>query len=201
MTTHFDHRSPHVVVFTGNAHRPSRSRGLGEYVAERLAAEMPVRTSIFDVVDAGPGLGAAFTREQLTPEARRVIEAVESADGLIAITPVYKGSFTGLFKHLFDFVGPLALIDKPVLIGATGGGHRHALMVEHQLRPLFGFFSALTVPTSVYAAENEMTNGVPTDPALVARIAQAARQMAMLLHGKGAIEAASTAVIRKAQFF
>lgn len=201
MTTHFDHRPPHVVVFAGSAHRPSRSRGLGDYVAEVLGAEMPVRTTVLDVLDAGPGLGAAFRREELTPEALNLIESIESADGLIAITPVYQGSYTGLFKHAFDFVAPLSLVDKPVLIGATGGGHRHALMVEHQLRPLFGFFSALTVPTAVYAAEHEFENGVPTDTALVARVAQAARQMAILLQGRRAAEAADAAMIRKAEFF
>jgi FMN reductase len=152
---------------------------------------VPVEVERYDVIDAGSGLGAAFTRKELTEEARLVLEAVENADALIAITPVYKGSFTGLFKHLIDFIEPEALLGKPVLIGATGGGHRHALMVEHQLRPLFGFFSAATAATSVYASDSEFTDGRPSDPSLVKRIGQAAEQFARLIssHRAAALEA------------
>lgn len=184
MTSHFDHRPPRVVVFSGNMHRPSRSRALGERLAEGLRSAMPVDVEVLDLVDAGPGLGAAFTRDALDDAARHLVESIESADGLIAVTPVYKGSFTGLFKHALDFVEPLALAEKPVLIASVGGGHRHALIVEHQLRPLFGSFSALTVPTAVYASEHEIVDGAISDPALEARIEQAARQMAVLLEAR-----------------
>jgi len=64
-----------------------------------------------------------------------------------------KGSHAGLFKHLFDLVAPDALVGRQVLLAATGGSDRHALVVDHQLRPLFGGFRALTVPSSVYAAD------------------------------------------------
>ena len=79
----------------------------------------------------------------------RVIEARRPADRR---EPGLPGSFTGLFKHLFDFVGQYALVGTPVLVAATGGGERHALILEHQLRPLFGFFQALTLPIGVYAS-------------------------------------------------
>ena len=181
MNQHFDYRPARLVVFTGSTHRPSKSRALGEFLAERVAAHVAVATEVYDIVDAGPGLGAAFTRKDLTEEARRVVEAVENADALIAITPVYKGSFTGLFKHLIDFLDPNALLHKPVLIGATGGGQRHALIVEHQLRPLFGFFSASTAATSVYASDSEFADGRPVDGALLARAEQAASQFARLI--------------------
>lgn len=181
MNRHFDNRPARLVVFTGNTHRPSKSRALGAFLAERVAAHVPVEVECYDIVDAGPGLGAAFTRKELTVEAAAVLAAVENADALIAITPVYKGSFTGLFKHLIDFIEPNALLGKPVLIGATGGGHRHALIVEHQLRPLFGFFSAATAATSVYASDGEFADGKPAEANLVARIEQAAAQFARLV--------------------
>jgi FMN reductase len=74
------------------------------------------------------------------------LAAVEAADALIVGTPVYRASFTGLFKHFFDFVEQTALVDVPVLLAASGGSDRHALVLEHQLRPLFSFFQAQTLP-------------------------------------------------------
>lgn len=83
--------------------------------------------------------------------------AVEAADALIVGTPVYRASFTGLFKHFFDFVEQTALVDVPVLLAASGGSDRHALVLEHQLRPLFSFFQAQTLPIGVYATDRDFT--------------------------------------------
>jgi FMN reductase len=141
--------SPRIVGFSGNLRRPSKTRALVEAVGAEVVGRRPFRFDVFDVLDAGPGLGTAMKREDLSLPAARIIDAIERADALIIGTPVYKGAYTGLFKHVFDLVEPQALAGKPVIITATGGGPRHALVVEHVLRPLFGFFTALTVPTAV----------------------------------------------------
>jgi FMN reductase len=89
---------------------------------------------------------------------------------------VYKGSYTGLFKHLFDLVAPDSLVGCPVLLAANGGSDRHALVVDHQLRPLFAFFRALTVPSAVYAAEADFDGYTLDSVAVHARIDEAVGQ-------------------------
>ena len=98
---------------------------------------------------------------------------IESADLLVVATPVYRASFTGLFKYLFDFVDQYALIDTPVLLAATGGSERHALILEHQLRPLFGFFQSLALPVGVYANDSDFTDYRISNPQLTERIEKA----------------------------
>jgi FMN reductase len=181
MNCHVERLRPNVVVFSGNTHRPSKSRALAHHLGQALRERASVTLSFLDLVDAGRGLGAAFNRKELTPEALEVVDAIEQADALIVTTPVYNGSYAGLFKHVFDLVDPLRLVDRPVLIGATGGGHRHALVVEHQLRPLFGFFSALTVPSAVYASDGDFSDGRLSDSLLLNRATQAVDQLAALL--------------------
>jgi FMN reductase len=67
-----------------------------------------------------------------------------------------------------------------VLLTATGGGYRHALVVEHQLRPLFAFFEAAVVPVGVYAASADLGGGsVASDVAL--RLQTAVGQLIDLL--------------------
>ena len=170
-----------LVVFTGNLQRPSRSRALADLIARRVQQQAPVSIEPYDIIDAGPGLGAALTRAQLSPAALRVVEAIESADALIVSAPVYKGSYPGLFKHLIDFIDMNALTGMPVILAATGGGQRHALVVEHQLRPLFGFFSALTLPTGIYADDKSFEGAEQVDPGNLARIELAATQAAQIL--------------------
>ena len=174
-------RAPHIVAISGSFRRPSKSRLLGEAVVAATSARMELTFESYDILDAGSGLGAAFARQDLSEPAAAILTAIEGADAIVAVSPVYKGSYTGLFKHLFDFVSPEALVGKPVVIGATGGGHRHGLVVEHQLRPLFGFFSALTVPTSVYASDHEFAGNEIVEAAVRERIDQAAAQLAGLL--------------------
>jgi FMN reductase len=172
---------PRIVGFSGSPRRPSKTRSVVETVAAGVASHRQVRLDIYDLVDAGPGLGAALQRQDLTLPAARIIDAIEQADALIIGTPVYKGAYTGLFKHAFDLVDPRALIGKPVLLTATGGGPRHALVVEHALRPLFGFFEALTIPTAVYASDADFVDGQLAEAGVLARVSAAAQQLASLI--------------------
>jgi len=168
----------HLVVLSGNTHRPSKSQILAASIVKALPAGLDIVVDTFDILDAGPGLGAALRRDQLPPDAARVVDAVEQADGLVIAVPIYKGSYPGLFKHLIDFIEPTALERKPVALAATGGGHRHALAVEHQLRPLFGFFSANSLPTGVYVTDANYADGAIVDADVIVRIQAVATELA-----------------------
>jgi FMN reductase len=170
-----------IVGFSGNVRRPSRTRALVQHIGLAATGRLEASFRSYDLLDAGPGLGAAFTRDDLSPEAASVVKAIEEADALIVGTPVYKGSYTGLFKHLFDFIDPATLADRPVLLTATGGGQKHALVVEHHLRPLFGFFAALTVPIAIYASDGDFVDYQLENSLVSSRCANAAAQLADLL--------------------
>ncbi|WP_054907200.1 NAD(P)H-dependent oxidoreductase, partial [Pseudomonas sp. NBRC 111135] len=108
------------------------------------------------------------------------LREIETADLLVVASPVYRGSYPGLLKHLFDLVDMNALIDTPVLLAATGGSERHALVLDHQLRPLFSFFQSITLPIGVYASEADFANYQITSDTLRARIQLAAERAAPL---------------------
>ena len=166
-----------VVAVSGSLHAPSKTTALVHEIVrvlERtLGGAVDVRTRYVELSVSGPAFAGALRRDQLSTEAEEELAAIEAADLLIVASPVYRASFTGLFKHLFDFVGQYSLIDKPVLLAATGGSDRHALIIEHQFRPLFSFFQALTLPIGVYAKDADFTDYVVTNPALDDRIEQA----------------------------
>ena len=104
------------------------------------------------------------------------MRAVETADLLVVGSPVYKGSYTGLFKHFIDFIDYRALIGTPVALLATGGSERHALVIEHQLRPLFAFFQARPLGTGIFLTDRDLANGEIADPVLEARFGQLIRE-------------------------
>ena len=104
---------------------------------------------------------------------RDALDAVAGADALIAVTPIFTGSVSGLFKSFFDVLDKDAVVDKPVLIAATGGTARHSLALEHAMRPMFSYLRAVVVPTAVYAATDDWAD----DGALRARIDRAAAEL------------------------
>lgn len=159
-----------LVAVVGSTTQPSRTRALVDALIAALEERLHVRVRVLQLGDIARPLGQALSRDELPHDIEAQLRAIESADLLIAATPVYRGSFTGHFKHLFDLVGQDALIDKPVLLAATGGSERHALVLDHQLRPLFSFFQALTLPIGVYGSNPEFDNGQVSHPALKARI-------------------------------
>lgn len=159
-----------VVAVCGSLHAPSKTSVLLTAILDAIAERQAISRHVIELSDIGPEFAGALTRQQVAPSVEEELRRIEEADLLIVASPVYRGSFTGLFKHLFDFVGQYSLVDKPVLLAATGGGERHALILEHQFRPLFGFFQALTLPIGVYASTTDFTEYTLTSDAVKSRI-------------------------------
>lgn len=142
-----------VVTVSGSPVLPSKTSVLVETIATKLAGRRAVQIEALEISRIAAQLGSSSPVRELPAEVRAYVDAIESADLLIVGTPVYRGSCTGLFKHLFDLVHYESLANVPVLLAASGGSDRHALVIDHQLRPLFSFFQSLTLPIGVYATD------------------------------------------------
>ena len=164
-----------IVSFVG-CDRPTKVHRLTQAIAAKLEAENDVSVTHLDLSHAGPNL-FTVNRKALDRQSESLISEIEHCDALIVGCPVYQGSYPGLFKHVFDLVHPLALRGRPTVLCAVGGGHRHALVVEHHLRPLFGFFEAGTVATGIYACSAELEPDGLLPSTLAARIDSAVDQM------------------------
>lgn len=159
-----------VVGVSGSLQAPSKTTALVRAILDQVADGAETETHLIELNELGPHLAGAVQRDQLPAVAEQELQRIEQADLLVVASPVYRATFTGLFKHLFDFVGQYALVDRPVLLAATGGSDRHALIIEHQLRPLFGFFQAVTLPLGIYASDADFQNYEIANPKLTERI-------------------------------
>lgn len=173
-----------LVAVTAGLSQPSSTRLL----ADRLVAAterslrdrgIEVSTEVVELRDLAQDLVnnllTGFPSERL----REAIDRTLGADGLIAVTPIFSASYSGLFKLFFDVVERDRLAGMPVLLGATGGTARHSLALEHAMRPLFAYLGAATVPTAVYAAAEDWgATDRPADIGLRERIDRAATELA-----------------------
>ncbi|MET9086914.1 FMN reductase [Streptomyces sp. NPDC004237] len=167
-----------LVVVSAGLSVPSSTRLLADRLAAAVGREAEVRVEVVELRDLAVEIAHNFTNGFPGRKLAAALAAVTEADGLIAVTPVFTASYSGLFKSFFDVLDKEALVGKPVLVAATGGTGRHSLVLEHALRPLFAYLRAVVVPTGVYAASEDWGAEGLED-----RIERAAGELAGLMKG------------------
>ena len=184
-----------LVVVSAGLGQPSSTRLLADRLAAATERHLRDRgfESTVEVVELR-GHAQELANHLLTgfpsPSLQVAIDTVLGADGLIAVSPIFSASYSGLFKLFFDVIDRDGLGGMPALLAATGGTARHSLALEHAFRPLFAYLDAATVATAVYAAAEDWGSaGLPADGGLVERIDRAAAELAtaMARHEPGPI--------------
>jgi FMN reductase len=170
-----------LVVIAAGLSQPSSTRLLADRLAAATVREIGTATDtrIVELRDHAHDITDHLLTGFPAPALKDVLDAVAAADGLVAVSPIFNASYSGLFKSFFDVLGDDVLTDKPVLLGATGGTARHSLALEHALRPMFTYLHAVVAPTSVFAAMEDGAGG--GDATLHRRIDRAGRELADLV--------------------
>jgi FMN reductase len=178
-----------LAVVSAGLSTPSSTRLLADRLTTATVAALGGRgiTATVKVVevrerarDLADNLLTGFANEPL----RAAVDTVVGADAVIAVTPIFSASYSGLFKTFFDVLDKDALVGTPVLMGATAGTARHSLALEHALRPLFAYLRATVVPTAVFAASEDWAGAGGTGSALADRVDRAAGELADLVAGR-----------------
>jgi FMN reductase len=170
-----------LVVVSAGTSDPSSTRLLADRTAERAAAlaarhDSKTTISVIELRELAADISTALTTQLVTPRLEQAITVLSEADGIIAAAPVYKAGPSGLFTSFFGVLDNDLLIGKPVVLAATAGTARHALVADEAMRPMFAYLRTLTVPTSLFAAPEDWR-----DPALATRIDRAALELVLLM--------------------
>lgn len=176
-----------LAVVSGGLREPSSTRLLADRLEAAVREALDDSTVTTEIIELRP-LARATTDALLTgfpsQELEAAFEALATADGVIAVTPAFNASYSGLFKSFFDALPEDTLAEVPVLIGATGGTERHSLVLEHAMRPMFSYLRAVVSPTGVYAATEDFGAQRETSP-LGQRIDRAASDFTRMLRSCG----------------
>lgn len=176
-----------IAVVSAGLGRPSTTRLLADLLTDAADRALRLREeeASVEVIELR-GLAHQVTDSMLTgfppPELAAALRTVGQADGLVAVTPVFSASYSGLFKSFFDILEEGALQGKPVLLGATAGTARHSLVLDQAMRPLFAYLRALIVPTAVFGAAEDF--GSNASGSLTERAELAGRELADLVVGR-----------------
>ena len=170
-----------IAVISAGVSDPSSTRLLADRTAQKTldtlrASGAQANVTVIDLAPIAVDIAKAIVSGVPNEKVQTAIDRLAAADAIIASTPVYKAAISGLFKSFIDLIDNDLLVAKPVILGATGGTARHAMVVDDQLRPLFAFLRAIPVPTSLYAAPEDWGS-----PELGRRITRAASELTMLV--------------------
>lgn len=150
---------------------------LGAGVLEQLAGRgIEAVLDVIELRQYATDIANAMVSGYAGPDLAEVIKRVENADAMIAVSPTFSASYSGLFKSFFDVLDPKLIDGMPVILGATGGSARHSLVLEMALRPLFSYLRAHTMPTAIYASPEDW--GGTGENTLERRIAQGSGELA-----------------------
>lgn len=175
-----------LAVVSAGLSEPSSTRMLADRIAAAVTGQLRAAGDdvLVEIVELRPlarDLADHFVTGFPSEKLEAALSTVTKADALVAVTPVFTASYSGLFKSFFDVVEDGALRGKPTLLAATAGTSRHSLVLEHALRPLFAYLRAFTVPTGVFAATEDF--GDTSENRLDERIERAADELVALLRG------------------
>ena len=173
-----------VAVLTAGLSQPSSTRLLADRIAAAVTVQLAgqgedVLVEVVELRTLAHALADHLLTGFGTPELEAAVRTVVEADALVAVTPVFTASYSGLFKTFFDVLDVDALSGKPTLVAATAGTARHSLVLDHALRPLFSYLHAVVVPTGVFAATEDF--GSTAAGSLQERVERAAAELAALL--------------------
>jgi FMN reductase len=164
-----------AVGISGSPSARSKSRTLLEHALAALT-ERGVPTTLIDLASLPAD---ALLGRRKAGELDAALELVREASIIVASTPVYRATYSGLLKVFFDQLPMNGLVDKTAIAIASGGSPAHLLVIDHGLRPLFASVGAITTPTGIYGTDSSFENGVPHQ-SLLARIEQAATEAVTL---------------------
>ncbi|MDD7938413.1 FMN reductase [Actinomycetospora lutea] len=171
-----------LAVVSAGLSTPSSTRLLADRLTDGVVTALrergvEARPEVIELRDHARDLADHLVTGFPNAALRPVLETVAGADGLVAVTPIFSASYSGLFKTFVDVLDRDALAGTPVLLGATAGTARHQLALDHAMRPLFAYLHATAVPTGVFAASEDW--GSSTE--LTDRITRAAGELADLV--------------------
>ncbi len=172
-----------IAVVSAGLSNPSSTRMLADRLAAATVRDLAERgieseIDVFELRDYAHDVTNNLLTGFAPPALESVINAVVSADAIIAVTPIFSTSYSGLFKSFIDILDPDALTGTPVLIGANAGTARHSLAIDYAIRPLFTYLHAEPVPTGVFAASSDWGGGADQVAPLGNRIDRGARELA-----------------------
>ena len=178
--------SRRITVLTAGLGVPSSSRLLADQLAVAAqrkleAAGYSVTARVVELRELAVDTANNFVTGYAAPRLAEIIEDVAASDGIIAVSPVFSASYSGLFKSFIDVLDPESLQGKAVLLAATGGSDRHQMVLDYAMRPLFSYLRTRTATTAVFAGPQDWGNNDGGGSPLSERIDRAAAEFAQLV--------------------
>lgn len=171
-----------LVVVSAGLSAASSTRRLGQLVADTACAQLAdrgksCRVTHVELRHTAEAVARSLVSGSIDPSVAAEIDLLRAADGLVVATPTINASFSGILKSFFDLLPTKLLRGLPTVIAATGGTHRHTLVLDSSVRPMLGYLRAVVLPSSLFVTGDEWDGERPR-PELSARIEVAGEELA-----------------------
>lgn len=152
--------NPRIVVVSAGLGEPSSTKLLADRLRDATMRALAGHGQHAEPVDVvlrplAQDIAAHMLAHNPSEALDAALKEVVDAEAIIAVTPTFNMSYSGLFKSFFDLVEEGQLASIPTALGATGGSARHSMVMDTAMRPMFAYLKAQVVPTGVFAASED----------------------------------------------
>lgn len=147
-----------IVAINGSPRTGSRTGVLLKDIVDAISTRVHAKTETIDLGADSHEIFSGISRDKISERGEALVSLAERADIVVVGSPIYRGTYTGLFKHFFDLIDRDRMAGKAAVLSATGASLQHALSIEHQFRPLMGFFNIQTAATAPFATDSDFNS-------------------------------------------
>ncbi len=174
-----------IVTINGSPRTGSRTGVLLNDIVEAISTRVHAKTETIDLGAESGEIFSGVSRDKISERGGALVSLAERADLIVVGSPIYRGTYTGLFKHFFDLIDRDRMAGKAAVLSATGASLQHALSIEHQFRPLMGFFNIMTAATAPFATDSDFNSSRQiSSETILNQIKRAAIEAEILLSGR-----------------
>lgn len=173
-----------IATINGSPRSGSRTAVLLQAICGAISTLTGAKSLNVDLGAEGFEILSGVSRDKISLRGEELVSLAEEADLIVIGSPIYRGSYTGIFKHYFDLVDRDRMGGGLAVLAATAASPHHALAIEHQFRPLMGFFAVQTIATAPFAIDTDFDSGRISSQELLDQVSRCAREAASLLNCK-----------------
>lgn len=166
-----------LLGIVGSVSQPSKTKTAIETALQAAADEYDIDTELLHLAEYDLETADGRKLDEYTGDTSRALDLIINSDSYLIGTPVYRGSYSGVLKNLFDLIprgkwqsDHAPLENRPVGLVATGATDHHYLSVSQELGPIASFFGSYQVGGGVYINNSQFEDNEIVDDEIIQRL-------------------------------
>ncbi len=155
-----------IPILLGTTRRDNQSARVARYLHDRISSIEDINSTLLDLGKSDFPLlvDRVSNNNPITNQLEEWTKIIQSADGIVIVSPEYKSGYPGSLKNFLDYLPPGVFRYKPIGISTVSSGIYAGTSCLQQLRQVVIAMAGMVIPDrfqvgtvqSAFNEQNEM---------------------------------------------